>query len=554
MMSYGLMFNRAIFKKNTKNFDYFEVGILSFIFIGFLSLIINFFIPINKIVGSIFLWVSFIYLLIHFINTKKKVELFYIIIILSFISSSILILSNINRPDAGLYHLPYISILNENKIIIGLTNIHYRFGHTSVMQYISAIFNNHTFKSEFINVPLASIFSFYLLFILSEFKRSLENKENRLIITNFLIIIFSLYSFSRYSNYGNDIPSHLYFFILIIFFLKIPNLKETSNYSFYTISLISIFLFMLKPFMIIALLLPFFLLLISQRKLKLIKDTKAILCSSLIIIWIIKNILISGCLFFPIKQSCISSLKYYDENIVTLASNEAKAWAKGFPDQKGKDKMGLEEYSSNLNWISTWGDNHFKKILEKVLPFLIFILIVVVPYMLIKSQKRKKISKENSNSNFFLITIFSLICCGYWFFYFPVYRFGTSFIAISIIVIFVSVFFQFRTLDKANSNFFWIFIIIFILGSIGKNYNRIFSNYNKSYISYPWPKMYTLRDNEKNLKKKFKEIYDENNQFLYNYSGGEECMYSKSPCTHMLNNKIYKNKIFGYDVFYLKNG
>ena len=98
------------------------------------------------------------------------------------------------------------------------------------MQYISAIFNNHTFKSEFINVPLASIFSFYLLFILSEFKRSLENKENRLIITNFLIIIFYLYSFSRYSNYGNDIPRYVYFFILIIFFLKIPNLKETSNF------------------------------------------------------------------------------------------------------------------------------------------------------------------------------------------------------------------------------------------------------------------------------------------------------------------------------------
>ena len=109
----------------------------------------------------------------------------------------------------------------------------------------------------------------------------------------------------------------------------------------------------------------------------------------MIIIWIIKNILISGCLFFPIKQSCISSLKYYDENIVTLASNEAKAWAKGFPDQKGKDKMGLEEYSSNLNWISTWGDNHFKKILEKVLPFLIFILIVVFMWPLPKEKENQ---------------------------------------------------------------------------------------------------------------------------------------------------------------------
>ena len=65
--------------------------------------------------------------------------------------------------------------------------------------------------------------------------------------------------------------------------------------------------------------------------------------------------------------------------------------------------------------------------------------------------------------------------------------------------------------------------------------------------------MYTLRDNEKNLKKKFKEIYDENNQFLYHLAY-IQCIFSKSPCTHMLNNKIYKNKIFGYDVFYLKNG
>tara|TARA_B110000027_G_C16122355_1_gene304039 strand:+ start:492 stop:2198 length:1707 start_codon:yes stop_codon:yes gene_type:complete len=553
MMGYGLMFNQVFFKKNSKNFNYFETGILSFIFVGFLSLIINFFIPINKIIGSIFLWTSLIYFFIYFMNTKKKIELFYIIIILSFISSSILILSNINRPDAGLYHLPYVSILNENKIIIGLTNIHYRFGHTSVMQYISAIFNNHTFKDEFINVPLASIFSFYLLFVLREFKRSLENKENRLIISNFLIIVFSIYSFSRYSNYGNDIPSHLYFFILIIFFLKIPNLKEVSNYSFYRISLISIFLFMLKPFMIIALLLPVLLFIMNQRKLKLIKDTKAILCSSLIIVWVIKNILISGCLFFPIKQSCITDLKYYDKDIVSLASNEAEAWAKGFPDQKGKNKIKLEEYNSNLNWIPTWRDNHFKKIQEKVLPFLIFIFIVVAPYILIKSRKNKKINKKESDSNFFLITMFSLICCMYWFFYFPVYRFGISFIAIFIIAIFVSIFFQFRSLDKVNPIFFWSLIIVFFLGSIGKNYSRIFNNYNKLYISYPWPKIYTLKDNEKNIKKKFKAIHDENNQFLYNYSGGEECMYSKSPCTHMLNNKVHKSNILGYDMFYLKS-
>ena len=32
-----------------------------------------------------------------------------------------------------LYHLPYTSILNNEKIIIGLSNIHFRFAHTSIV-------------------------------------------------------------------------------------------------------------------------------------------------------------------------------------------------------------------------------------------------------------------------------------------------------------------------------------------------------------------------------------------------------------------------------------
>ena len=67
--------------------------------------------------------------------------------------------------DAGLYHLPFISIVNENKILIGLANLHFRFGHISIIQYGSAFFNNHIFGNEGILILTSNIFLiFYFLF------------------------------------------------------------------------------------------------------------------------------------------------------------------------------------------------------------------------------------------------------------------------------------------------------------------------------------------------------------------------------------------------------
>ena len=68
---------------------------------------------------------------------KKKFKIFTLVIT-TIISFLLILLSNINRPDAGLYHLPYISLLNENKILLGSANIHFRFGHIS-LQYINDI-------------------------------------------------------------------------------------------------------------------------------------------------------------------------------------------------------------------------------------------------------------------------------------------------------------------------------------------------------------------------------------------------------------------------------
>ena len=212
LFGFGIIFNYLFFNSSKNESNIYETGIFGIILLSLISLFINFFLPINKFIGTIALIVSFtvFFYFIYFI--KKKFNVIAIILLVSFVTFTLITLSNINRPDAGLYHLPYVSLLQESKIIIGSANIHHRFGMVSIVQYLSAIHNNYIFKTEFINVPLACIFSFYIIFILRKFYINLRENDFEKIIINFLIIIFSFYAFNRYSNYGNDVSLYIYYF------------------------------------------------------------------------------------------------------------------------------------------------------------------------------------------------------------------------------------------------------------------------------------------------------------------------------------------------------
>ena len=159
-----------------------------------------------------------------------------------------------NRPDAGLYHLPFISILNESKIIFGINNIHFRFGHTSILQYTSAINNNYLFKENGISIPLASIVSFFYIYFLNDIWKIIK-KKNEPKISDFFslfILIYISYKIIRYSSFGNDAVPHLTFFYLISYILK-NNLK---NIDFNKTFLISVFIFINKTTLGLVLIIP----------------------------------------------------------------------------------------------------------------------------------------------------------------------------------------------------------------------------------------------------------------------------------------------------------
>ena len=154
-----------------------------------------------------------------------------------------------------MYHIPYINILNENKIIIGLSNLHHRYGHISIMQYLSALHFNYLFGINGIVIPLASLAIYSIVLFLSNI-----NQKKDLSISNIfsiLIVIYMCWKMNRYSEYGNDAPGHFIFFITILIYLNAFEISRKINeQTFYIIAFFSIFAFLNKTFLIFSLLVP----------------------------------------------------------------------------------------------------------------------------------------------------------------------------------------------------------------------------------------------------------------------------------------------------------
>lgn len=507
----------------------FYIYFIGVTLLSFISLLLNFFTPLTPLINSI-LYLTIIFLFgikKKFLLNKKHI---IFLLISSFITFLLIIYSTVNRPDAGLYHLPYTSIINEHKIIFGLSNIHFRFGHVSIIQYLSAINNNYFFSENGISIPLASIVSyFYLYFFYDIFKVATKKEAPNL--SNFFslfILIYIALKIVRYSEFGNDAIAHLSFFYLISVILK----SDLKDINFNKILLISIFTFINKPTLGLIFIIPiviFFL----QNKFNLKKIFYSLFClpTFLLYLWLIKNIMISGCAIYPVGITCFENLPWTNIQQTVNANIESNVWSKGWPDRVDRN-ISMEEFSKNLNWVNTWSKKHLKHILNILIPY-IAILVLIFLYVKIKFKNKSVKNNIDFNVRFFLCLVTSIVGTISFFFLFPLYRYGYSYI-VTLISLFFILIIKDKLLVKENIHIFkFIFVSCFII-LIAKQGIRIFNNYKNSH----WPNIYTLNPDGKIDPKTKIEI---NNKFFYYIAdkGDQLCMYSKSPCT-MYNVKALK--------------
>ena len=508
--------------------------IFGLIILSFISLSINFFSPVNELLSSLILIFSF-FIIIKYRATFLSKKYLIFCFISSIIIFLLITISDVYRPDAGLYHLPYIGILNNEKIIFGLSNLHFRFGHISIIQYTSAISNNFIFRENGIVFPSALIASSVIINFLSNANRNFKKDKfnfHFFLINFFLIFIF--YKANRYGEYGNDTPAHLLMFLLISEIIK--NINKVSSEKFFNLVLISIFIIMNKIILLLSIFYPLVFFFSNKLKLK-IFNFKNIFILLFVFIWFVKNIIVSGCLLYPVGITCINNLKWVDEKEAKMVSIENEAWAKGWPDYKrNNSNFSQEEYSKKFNWFETWSKNHLKKIIKIFLPYLI--LIIILPLIL---SKKTNLPKYNREFNYLLIL--TLAGCLMWFLKVPVFRYGYSYliIFISLIIGWIYSFFIYKQNLKIV---FKVSIVILFTVFSAKNLNRIIFE-NKNYYNYPWPKYHSMGGKNKIIEHEFKFI---NGKKIY-YPVDEYCMFKFVPCGK-INDNLKHKKLFTFSMLY----
>jgi len=539
----GFVF-RNIFLRDLKE-NILITGILGTFFLSIISLFVNFIYPLTVFVNTLIAIIIFIIFLIK-INKILLKKFFFYTILCSLISFIIVIFDTIYRPDAGLYHLPFTKIINDYKIILGVNHLEFRYGHTSILQYLAAINNNYFFFDIGVLLPLIFFFSISVVF----FFKKIFSKENKIIkYLAFLFLFYILYEMNRYSEFGNDAPAHILFLLTVIIFLnKNNNLLEISN-NYKIVSTLSIYIFCIKSTLFFILLLPLYYIFI-EKNFFLLKLKYNIFLVLIIFAWFIRNFLISSCFVYPLSFTCNSDVLWssyhsYTQSHPNFVSDLTEAWSKGISD----NNRNIEgSYVENFNWVSTWLKNHFIKILERLSPlFLIFFLLIVFKG---KYFNKKDFDIYKNKINFLLIiNITGLI---YWFIEFPTFRYGKSYIVCTLIILFIYfINFIFKK-ENIEKKFFKIVLALCFVVILTKNFKRVYLNYSNEYLNYPFPEIYSL--NSIGKIENHIPFIKENEIIFYRTNNNGLCMYGESPCSccSANMNQIKAYHLYSYKLYSIK--
>ena len=470
----GFIFLKKILKFKKVN-NFYEVSLIGLVITMIFAQFLNFFIPLNDnllifnlILLTIYTIFSYKILIKSF---RPDLKIFIILVIIS--------ISNIYgsgfSDDINHYHYSYIANTDVSNFIWGNSFLHPLYGTEPTWLVGHSYFNFDKSRLQDIHILNGLIFLLVLGCFFSELHTN-NNKFYHPII--FSIILFLLFKYTRLKEFGMDRPSTLIFCFLIYFYCKyfLDFNKKDITQNFIIISLLTIFIFSIK---IIYLPILFFPLIIFFRNKTILlkKELNYLIILFPIIVFVMKNILGSGCLIYPVSSTCMEFISWSNLNGAKEWSIATEIFNKSWYSYTGD--LSKESYIQNFNWFMTWFERGKVEIFEL---FLTAILSVIITFILfdLKSKKRSSLNVYFNDLKIILsaIIIFSAIV---YFLKNPVIRMN-HFTVISLMILMISLTFRFD-INKHKTKFISIILFIGLIFNLSKNLQRIYDN---NFVNNPY--------------------------------------------------------------------
>ena len=431
-IGYGILFKKLVFNNNN-NSNLFELYLLSIPLLTFIGIFIHFFYKIDFLIIIVVNLLGLLFFIIY----SKKINFNNSLKILFFIKIFLFpfLLGNNLHEDFYYHHLPYLNLINNYKIIFGLVNFNDVLANPYMSWFnYSALFALPPYKFE-LNFILNYLFFFsFISFLTIEI---LNSKFLKVKLITFIILAISIVVFSKIKDHGADVPPQIFIILGFINLLKYNYKKESNIYLFYSILFFTTsIIFRINSIFILPLLTYCLFLLVKEDRLIINNLKFTIFIIILSLTFFSKNLINTGCIFYPVNFTCIKTINWsLDPEITSKRMNLLEASSKGymfysksintttnkFVWSEAKNILNHNDYlkSDVRFWIKYWlMDHDINRLLNIpiISLILIFIIIIFVKFRLSKKPEVTKIE------NFLIILI--LLSILFWFLKTPQSRFA----------------------------------------------------------------------------------------------------------------------------------
>lgn len=427
LFGYSYIFKKFENKKSKIeifNDDIF-IGILLIIFF---SLLINFFYPLKYFALPILL-LGLVFFIIGKNKEVFKFKLkyyFYFLFLINYLSYY-----NGTNVDSPLYHLQTLNWMILNKINLGITNLNIRFGVNSSWHSFLALMSISVLKLN-LKYYLSSIIFSVLCYSIC-FKKKYSTSDIFLFLSISFLLTFSLIHpfvngpiLNHLGNPEVDIVAMFLFIFCFYYFLKFSENNFRTNDEKINFFIIIVFLAVSTKISNLSLIFLLLIIILFNKNYKLISFSNILIVLTSIL-WLARSFLISGCLIFPIKKTCIET-SWTDINQTDFISKVIQSYTR---DTRLRDRWTDFDYTLNSNdWFVPWFNDYFLNTsILKISSFLVAFSLLALIFLSIFKSKKKDLA-ENSNINFslYLYSIIFFVIAIYIWLKAPEIRFGTGFI------------------------------------------------------------------------------------------------------------------------------